>query len=64
MAAYYNLDSPVPYFYLAKCFFLQKDRLSALDALNLAIEYSEDLEEYHELRDQALEVRKILVKRK
>src|SRR5262249_33164463 len=40
MAAVCKVDSPVPYFYLAKCLFAMHDRESALQALDLAIEYA------------------------
>jgi type III secretion system low calcium response chaperone LcrH/SycD len=62
MAAMYHLDNPVPYFYLAKCLFAIHDRESALQALDLAIEYSGEADEFTELRQQAKEARKILLK--
>lgn len=61
MAAICKLDSPVPYFYLAKCLFAMHDRESALQALNLAIEYSADLVEYDDLKEQALAAKALLV---
>lgn len=62
MAAICNVDSPVPYFYLAKCFFAIHDRENALTSLDLALEYSEENEEYADLRNQALAAKKILKK--
>lgn len=62
LAAIYNIESPVPYFYLAKCLFAMHDRISALQALDLAIEAAEDFEEYAELKRQALVARAALLK--
>lgn len=53
LAALCDISSPVPYFYLAKCLFAIHDRESALQALDLAIETANDLEEYAELKEQA-----------
>ena len=63
LAAYYQPDNPVPYFYLVKCFFLIKDRASALEALNLAVEYASDYEEWSELKEHALEAKSLLHKK-
>lgn len=62
MAAYERIDNPVPYFYLAKCLFALHDRDSTLQALDLAIEYSGDSDEYSELRHQAQEAKALLLK--
>lgn len=62
LAALCNISSPVPYFYLAKCLFAIHDRESALEALNLAIETADDLEEYVELKRQAVLAKDILLK--
>ena len=62
MAAICKIDSPVPYFYLAKCLFAMHDRESALQALNLAIEYSGDNPEYADLKQQAIQARTLLLK--
>lgn len=61
MAAVTDVESPVPYFYLAKCLFAIHDRESALQALELALEYSEG-PGYEELRQQAQAARKLLLK--
>jgi type III secretion system low calcium response chaperone LcrH/SycD len=61
LAAICNIDSPVPFFYLAKCLFAIHDRESALQALNLAIETANEIEEYAELKKQALAARQILM---
>lgn len=60
MAASCQIDNPVPYFYLAKCLFETHERESALQALDLAIEYANDLPQYAELRAQAEEVKRLL----
>lgn len=62
MAAICKIDSPIPYFYLAKCLFAIHDRESALQALNLAIEYSGDNSEYSDLKMQAIHARDLLLK--
>lgn len=62
LAALYNIESPVPYFYLAKCLFAIHDRESALQALNLAIETADDIEEYAELKKQAEQAKEMLIK--
>ena len=61
MAAILDIDSPVPYFYLAKCLFAIHDRESSLQALDLAIEYAADREEFFDLKLQATEARKLLI---
>ena len=62
MAAICKLESPVPYFYLAKCLFAVHDRESSLKALDLAIEYAGDDFEFIELKDQAILARDLLLK--
>lgn len=62
MAAINDIESPIPYFYLAKCLFAMHDRESALQALSLALEYANDLPEYAELKKQALAAQAILHK--
>lgn len=62
MAATCNIDSPISYFYLAKCLFAVHDRESALSALDLALEYSKEKEEFTDLRNQALAAKKLLLK--
>lgn len=62
MAAVCRLDSPVPYFYLAKCLFSMHDRDSALQALDLAIDYSGDSLQFQELKEQAEAAKKLLLK--
>jgi type III secretion system low calcium response chaperone LcrH/SycD len=62
IAALCELDNPTAYFYLAKCLFAIHDRTSALEALELAVEYSEDKVEYAELRQQAKAARDSLLK--
>lgn len=62
MAAICNIENPVPYFYLAKCLFAMHDRASALQALDLAIEYSGNAVEFAELKKQAFAAKSILDK--
>jgi type III secretion system low calcium response chaperone LcrH/SycD len=62
LAALSDISSPVPYFYLAKCLFAIHDRESALQALDLAIETADDLDEYADLKKQAIQAKEILLK--
>ncbi|CRX38373.1 SycD/LcrH family type III secretion system chaperone [Estrella lausannensis] len=62
MAAICQVESPVPYFYLAKCLFAIHDRESALMALDLAIEYAADSDEFGEIHDQAVKAKAVLLK--
>lgn len=61
MAALYKVEDPLPYFYLAKCLFAIHDRRSALQAIDLAIEYAEDKDEYAELKLDAIRAKKVLL---
>lgn len=60
MAATCELDNPVPYFYLAKCLFAIHDRENALEAIELALEYSADRTSFEELHRQAQAAKKLL----
>jgi type III secretion system low calcium response chaperone LcrH/SycD len=62
LAALCDISSPVPYFYLAKCLFAIHDRESALQALDLAIETADEIEEYEELKQQANMAKNMLLK--
>lgn len=62
LAALCDIASPIPYFYLAKCLFAIHDRESALQALNLAIETADDIDEYADLKRQAELAKEILLK--
>lgn len=64
MAAICHLESPEPYFHLAKCLFAMHDRDSALQAIDLAIEYSDGRVEYDEVHRQALAAKALLLKDK
>lgn len=64
MAAICKLESPVPYFYLAKCLFAIHDRESSIQALDLAIEYAGEDFQYEELKKQAIAAKNLLVKDK
>lgn len=61
LAAICDISSPVPYFYLAKCLFAIHDRESALQALDLTIETANDLDEYADLKRQAIAAKQILL---
>lgn len=62
MAAICQLDCPVPYLHLAKCLFAMHDRASALQAIDLAIEYSENQDQYDDLHRQAKAAKEVLLK--
>lgn len=62
MAAVTDVESPVPYFYLAKCLFAIHDRESALQAIDLALEYAEGNEQYKDLIQQARAAKALLLK--
>lgn len=62
LAAIYNLENPLPYFYMAKCLFAVHDRVSALQACEIAIEYAGDAEEFAALKEDAIKARKTLLK--
>lgn len=61
MAAICEVNSPVPYFYMAKCLFAVHDHDNAIRALDLALEFSEDQSEFTDLRQQALKARELLL---
>jgi type III secretion system low calcium response chaperone LcrH/SycD len=62
MAAITDVESPVPYFYLAKCLFAIHDRESALQALDLALEYAEGKDQFTDLIQQAKAAKALLLK--
>lgn len=62
MAAIVHVESPVPYFYLAKCLFAMHDRESALEALDLALEHAGNFPQYAELKRQAILAKKTLLR--
>jgi len=61
MAAVTDVESPVPYFYLAKCLFAIHDRESAIQALDLAIEYATEDPQYADLMEQAKAAKELLL---
>lgn len=61
LAAICDIESPVPYFYLAKCLFAIHDRESALQALDLAIESAGSNPDFTDLLHQAEEAKKLLL---
>ncbi|MGZ3732390.1 MAG: SycD/LcrH family type III secretion system chaperone [Parachlamydiaceae bacterium] len=54
IAAVYQIENPLPYFYLAKCLFAMHEKQSALQALEVAIEYAGNIPQYQELKAQAV----------
>jgi type III secretion system low calcium response chaperone LcrH/SycD len=60
MAAIYEVESPTPYFYLAKCLFAMHERQSAMQALEIALQYADDIPEYQQLKAQTLEAMELL----
>lgn len=62
LAAICDIESPIPYFYLAKCLFAIHDRESALQALDLAIDTAGDLPDFAELKSQAESAKEILMR--
>lgn len=62
MAAICDIENPIPYFYLAKCLFAIHDRDSALQAFDLAIEYAADITEFQDIKEKAIEAKKLLLK--
>lgn len=61
MAAIYNMGHPLPYLYLAKCLFAIHDRKSALQAIEIALEYAQDSKEYEPFKREALKAKKTLL---
>ena len=62
MAAICQIENPVPYFHLAKCLFAMHDRESALQAIELALEYSEGKSEFDDVYQHALAAKGLLLK--
>ncbi len=62
MAAIYEIENPVSYFYLAKCLFAMHERQSAHQALEIAILYADDAPEFRDLKKQALVAMEMLDK--
>lgn len=62
MAAIYEVESPTPYFYLAKCLYAMHERQGAMQALEITLQYADDIPEYQELKAQALEAMDLLQK--
>jgi type III secretion system low calcium response chaperone LcrH/SycD len=60
MAAIYDLENPWPYFYLGKCLFAIHDRVSALLAIEMAIEYASESPVYEELLIEAIKAKAVL----
>ncbi len=62
MAITCEITQPMPYFYLAKCLFAIHDRESAMQALDLTLDYAANQPEYASLTEQAIEARHLLLK--
>lgn len=62
IAAIYNVEHPLPYLYLAKCLFAIHDRKSAFQALELALTYADEKEEYADIKEEAIQARSTLLK--
>lgn len=61
LAALSEVESPVPYFYLAKCLFALNERETSIEALDIALEYAGDKPEFRELKNQAALAKKLLL---
>lgn len=62
LAAICNIEDPVSYFHLAHCLFAIHDRESALQAIDLAIGYADNRDEFVDLYRQAVAAKKTLLK--
>jgi len=62
MAAICQIENPLPYFYLAKCLFAMHDRSSALQAIDMAIEYAGEQQDNEALYEKALAAKELLLK--
>lgn len=61
LAATYDLENPWAYFYLANCLFAIHDRTSALQAIELALDYADRNEAFSEVKTKALHAKKMLL---
>jgi len=57
MASFTEVESPVPYFFLAQCLFALHDSENAILALDLAVEFAADQTEFQEIKMQAIQVK-------
>jgi len=62
MAAICEIENPIPYFYLAKCLFAMHDRINALQAIDMAIEYAGEQQDNEELYEKALAAKELILK--
>lgn len=60
MAAICQLDNPIPYFHLANCLFAMHDRDNALKAIEMVLEYSQENDEFSDLRRKAMAAKGVL----
>lgn len=63
LAAVREIENPIPYFYLAKCLFAIHDHKAALEAIEMAIEYSEDVPQFRDILEQARTAKASLLRR-
>ncbi|MFA6915308.1 MAG: SycD/LcrH family type III secretion system chaperone [Parachlamydiales bacterium] len=63
LAAVREIENPIPYFYLAKCLFAIHDHKAALEAIEMAIEYSEDQPKFAEILEQSRTAKASLLRR-
>lgn len=62
MGAIIKPENPIPYFYLAKCFFAMHEKNHALQAIDLAIEYANEDADFFDLKQEAIAARNLLSK--
>ncbi len=60
MASMNEIESPIPYFYLAKCLFALHDRQATEMALDLSLDYAKGKAEHADLRRQIAAAKKLL----
>ncbi|MEX1013052.1 MAG: SycD/LcrH family type III secretion system chaperone [Waddliaceae bacterium] len=60
IAAMYEVENPIPYFQLAKCFMELHDRENTREAFLLVIEYAGDSKKYASLKKEAKKALKLL----
>lgn len=60
MAAFCALEDPRPYLYLGSCLFAIHERETALEALEMAIEYSEGFSEWEDVYKEAVKAKERL----
>ena len=64
MTAFNEIESPIPYFFLAQCLFALHDSENAILALDLAVEIAADNSEFADLKRQAIKAKDFFLDRK